>query len=246
MVGDLPNAKTFQSGDFIWPKTKGAFVPRVRSVKAPSKEQIAWDAERDQLLAQDPATSGLSPEAAKKLKAMTYEDYEKLYFVGPAEAARTRGVTIAGHTVFVGHVAIIEIDEQGNPFVIEATPTAGLKGAVVRIAYAEWLDGKHGMQVWHGRMRDLRPSVRKRIVTEAIKQVGKPYAFFNFDLNDDGGFYCSKLAWMCVWRATPGVLRKAIAVDDDPNPHRSFLSWFTPKQMINAQRIELLHKPGEY
>src|SRR5438046_1815936 len=73
-ISDFPDPKTFQSGDLVWPKKKGAFVPRKKGDQPPSKEQIAWEAERDRLLAQDPSKSGLSPEAAKKLKTMSYEE----------------------------------------------------------------------------------------------------------------------------------------------------------------------------
>ena len=80
-----------------------------------------------------------------------------------------------------------------------------------------------------------------------MKQLGKPYEFFNFDLNDDSGFYCSKLAWMSVWRATSRAAQRApVAVDDNPNPRRSFFDWFSPKQLVNARRVTLLHKPGDY
>src|SRR5438045_3366611 len=71
-VSDLPDPTNFQSGDFIWPKKKGAFIPRMKPDEPPSKEQIAWEAARDRLLQQDPSQSGLSPEDAQKLKKMSY------------------------------------------------------------------------------------------------------------------------------------------------------------------------------
>jgi hypothetical protein len=248
-LSDLPDPKTFQAGDFVWPKKKGAFVPRYKIEQ--SAEREAWETARERLLREDPSKSGLSPETAEKLKSMSYEDFETLYFAGPAESAGTpaqgRSVNIGGQTIFVGHVGIIEIDAQGLAHVVEAAPLVGLKGAVSRSSYADWLKGHSGMQVWHGRARDLRAGVRKRIAQEAMKQLGKPYQFFNFDLNDDKGFYCSKLAWMSVWRATSSGWRaKPVALDDDLNPRRRFFGWFTPKQLVNAKRVTLLHKPGEY
>jgi cell wall-associated NlpC family hydrolase len=251
LVSDFPDPKTLQSGDFVWPKKKGAFVPRYRIDQPPSEEQKAWEAARERLLREDPSKSGLSPELAEKLKSMSYEEFETRYFAGPAEtagkAAKSRSVNIGGQTIYVGHVGIVEIDAQGIPYVVEAAASVGLRGAVIRTPYADWLKNNSGMRVWHGRVRDLRAGVRKRIVTEAMKQLGKPYEFFNFDLNDDSGFYCSKLAWMSVWRATSSRWVAApIAVDDDPNPRRPFFSWFSPKQLVNAKRVTLLHKPGEY
>ena len=85
-----------------------------------------------------------------------------------------------------------------------------------------------------------RPA-RARVREAAQAQIGKPYDFFNFDLNDDRGFYCSKLVSMPVANGklppttTPiraGALR--------------FPPWFSPKHLIGAKRVEVLHKPGEY
>jgi len=243
-VSDVPDPKTFQSGDFVWPKRKGAVVPKMNPTE--SEEQRAWEAARQRLLQEDPSESGLSLEAVGKLKSMSYQEFETRYFSGPAEPA-DKSINIGGQTIYVGHVGIIEIDTRGVPYVVEAAALVGLKGSVIRSSYADWLKVHSGMQVWHGRVRDLRASVRKRIVAEAMKQLGKPYEFFNFDLNDDRGFYCSKLAWMSVWRATSGGYRAApLAVDDDPDPRRPFFSWFSPKQLVNAKRVMLLHKPGEY
>jgi hypothetical protein len=238
-VSDFPDPKTLQSGDFIWPKTKGAIVPRTGQ---PSQDQRAFEAARERLLQGNGSTSGLSAEDINKLKSMNYEEFETLYFSGPAG----RSFSIGGQTFSVGHVGIIEIDAHGVPYVIEAIPSVALKGNVIKTPYSDWLKGQSGAQVWHGRVRDLGPKLRKRIAVEAAKQLGKPYDFFNFDLNDDSGFYCSKLAWMSVWRATRRSSARPIAVDDDPHPRRPFLAWFSPKQLVNAKRIVLLHKPGEY
>jgi cell wall-associated NlpC family hydrolase len=250
-VSDLPDAKTFQSGDFVWPKKKSAFVPRHSNEQTSSAEQKAWEAARGRLLREKRSKSGLTPEVADKLKNLSYEEFEALYFAGPAEPAdnnaRNRGFNIGGQTLYVGHVGIIEIDAHGIAHVVEAVPLAKLKGAVIRTTYTDWLNNHSGMQVWHGRVTGVGAGVRKRIVTEAAKQLGKPYEFFNFDLNDDSGFYCSKLAWMSVWRATSrGAHAAPVAVDDDTNPRRPFFDWFTPKQLVNAKHVTLLHKPGEY
>jgi cell wall-associated NlpC family hydrolase len=243
-VSDVPDPKTFQSGDFVWPKRKGAVVPKME--QPVSEEQRAWEAARARLLQEDPSKSGLSREAGERLKSMSYGEFETLYFTGMAEPA-DKGLNIGAQTIYVGHVGIIEIDAKGTPYVIEAVPVPGFKGSVMRTPYADWLKSHSDMQVWHGRVRDLSVGVRKRIVAEAMKQLGKPYEFFNFDLNDDSGFYCSKLAWMSVWRATSRGWRPGpVAVDDDPNPHRPFFGWFSPKELVNAKRVMLLHKPAEY
>jgi len=249
-VPDFPNAGSFQSGDFLWPKKKGAFVPRTRSAGPPSQERRTWEAERERALA-DPAATGVSPEVAEKLKAMRFEDFERVYYTGPAQpqgegpvpGQSTRGLGPLGDTVSVGHVGIIEVAEHGIPYVIEATPSGpGGAGGVIRTRYADWLENYSNIQVWHGRTRDLPEAMRRRVLDVALSQVGKPYDFFNFNLNDDRGFYCSKLVWMSLWRAA------SIAADDTPDPRRgaTFPPWFSPKQLISAKRIDVLHKPGEY
>lgn len=55
---------------------------------------------------------------------------------------------------------------------------------------------------------------------------------------DDSAFYCSKLAWLAAMRSL------GFAVDDDPNPKRSF--WFSPKQFLYSRRVARLNDPGEY
>lgn len=242
-VADFPDDRTFQWGDLLWPKKKGAFVPRTRSLAGTqSAEQPAWEASRQRALA-DPGQAGLSPEVAEKLKEMRFGDFERLYHTGraPSHEQATRG--LLGDTVSVGHVGLIEIAANGTPHVVEATPQGpGNAAGVVRTPYAEWLKAYANIQVWHGRLRDLDRRARARVVEAALKQLGKPYDFFNFNLNDDRGFYCSKLVWQCVWRTA------SIAVDDNPDPQRGklFPPWFSPKALIGVKRVEVLHKPGEY
>jgi cell wall-associated NlpC family hydrolase len=242
-VADFPDARAFQWGDLLWPKKKGAFVPRTRSLTGPQgKEQPAWEAARQKALA-DPAQSGVSPEVAEKLRAMRFDEFERLYHSGPPQAhgQATRG--LLGDTVSVGHVGLIEIAANGTPYVVDATPQGpGNVSGVVRTPYAEWLKAYENIQVWHGRLRDLDARRRARVVEAALRQLGKPYDFFNFNLDDDRGFYCSKLVWQCVWRTA------SIAVDDNPDPQRGklFPPWFSPKALIGVRRVEVLHKPGEY
>lgn len=246
-IADFPNAEGFRSGDLVWPKKKGTIVPKTRSLQpaAPSQDRREWEAARQQMLA-DPAALGLSPEVAERLKTMSYQEFEQVYFSVPTppSGATTRSMGAIGQPISVGHVGLIEVDGRGVPHVVEATPTApdGTKGGVIRLRYADWLKGYTNIQVWHGRLRDLDPGASRRVLDVALSQLGKPYDFFNFNLNDDRGFYCSKLVWMCVWRAA------RVAADDNPDPQRGnrFPPWFSPKALIGARRVALLHSPGEY
>jgi cell wall-associated NlpC family hydrolase len=244
-VPDFPDSQKFQTGDLLWPKKKGAYVPRTtRSAGAPqNEERKTWEAARQQALS-DPARAGVSPEVAERLKDMRFDDFERIYHSGaaqPPSGGTTRGAL--GDVVSVGHVGLIEIGANGIPYVIEATPQ-GPSGAmgVIRTRYPDWLNAYANIQVWHGRLRNLDERARAHLVQAAQAQIGKPYDFFNFDLNDDKGFYCSKLVWQCLWRTAH------LAADDNPDPQRGkwFPPWFSPKTLIGVKRIEVLHKPGEY
>ncbi len=245
-VPDFPNAANFRSGDLVWPKKKGSLVPRTRSLQAaPALERREWEAARQQMLA-DPAAAGLSPDVAERLKTMSYEEFERLYFSAqtPPPQGASRSAGAVGRTISVGHVGLIEVAAQGIPYVVEATPKRpdGTAAGVIRVRYADWLKSYTNIQVWHGRFSDLDAAACRRVLNVARSQLGKPYDFFNFDLNDDRSFYCSKLVWLSVWRAAK------IAADDNPDPRRgqSFPPWFSPKALLSARRMTMLHSPGEY
>jgi cell wall-associated NlpC family hydrolase len=249
VVPDFPDAATFRTGDLVWPKKKGTIVPKTRSIGSPAatQERREWEVARQQMLA-DPAAAGLSPEVAERLKTMSYEEFERVYFQAQAQpppgAISTRSAAAVNRSVSVGHVGLVEVDRNGVPYIVEATPKTpeGARGGVIRVRYPDWLKAYTNIQVWHGRFRGLDAAASKRVVDMASDQLGKPYDFFNFDLNDDRGFYCSKLVWFSVWRAAQ------IAADDNPDPKRGnrFPPWFSPKALIGASRITMLHNPGDY
>ena len=144
------------------------------------------------------------------------------------------GVYLSGSGIYVGHVGILDIDAAGTPWVTEALSRQG----VITQSYAAWLKSRPGEIVWHGRVRGVDAAQRARIAAESKKHVGKPYKFWNFNLADDSGFYCSKLAWFCIQQSLN------IPIDGNPNPKRWF--WFSPKQMLYAEKIVRLHNPGPY
>jgi uncharacterized protein YycO len=252
-VRDFPDSASFQTGDLLWPKRKGAIVPRTRSLAPagpPDQEGRAWEAARRQLLA-NPAASGLSPEVAERLRTMSYQEFTRVYYTATEKEAprsapppRSRSLLGVQQPISVGHVGLIELSPGGTAYVIEATPTNpdGSTAGVIRTPYSEWLKRYTSIQVWHGRLSNLAVGARLRIVEVARAQLGKPYDFFNFDLSDDRGFYCSKLVWFSTWRGAQ------IAADDNPNPQRGnrFPPWFAPKTLLTSRRVQLLHNPGEY
>jgi hypothetical protein len=223
----------FQSGDFLWPKKPGVFVPYdAGSRHAAEVDEAKWNEEHDRFVANMVAKAPYFTAAQRdRMRRLTYDEFHSRYT--GARQARS-GTYAAGGPIYVGHVGIVEIDEAGVPWVIEALWERG----VVRHTYADWAADRSGEVVWLGRLTKLSAAQRAKIPLEAKKHIGKPYDFWNFDLNDDAGFYCSKLAWMAVFRSLN------LAVDGKSNPKRAF--WFSPKQLLYVPRMARLIDPGPY
>ena len=101
-----------------------------------------------------------------------------------------------------------------------------------------WLANRPNEVIWLGRVKGRSNDERASIVEEAKKYINRPYDFWNFDLNDDHGFYCSKLVWLSVFRSL------SFAIDGNSNPERAF--WFSPKQLLYLPAIDRIHDPGPY
>jgi len=86
---------------------------------------------------------------------------------------------------------------------------------VIRHTYADWVAERAGEMVWLRRLAKLSPAQRAKIPVEAKKHLGKPYDFWNFHLNDESGFYCTKLTWMAAFRSLTSATRsyKLLAAD---------------------------------
>lgn len=230
----LPNPQIFQSGDLLWPKKPNAFVPYRAGVPASFlQDSTQWTAERDRFLSSKRArTSGLSEKQLQELRTMDFREFHGRYAAD--QKAGVPGVFGSGGGIYVGHVAILDVDADGQAWVIEALLATG----VIRQPYAKWLAGRPGEVVWHGRLRDLGADARAKIADEARKHLGKPYDFWNFDLSDDSAFYCSKLVWLAIMRS------QGFAVDGDPDPRRGV--WFSPKQLMYCKPVARLHDPSPY
>lgn len=231
-----PNPQLFQAGDFVWPKKPQAYVPyNAGTSNSAAEDRALWRAERDAFLlkhAGAPTADPLDRQRIQVLQGMDYREFIAVYAGG--QALGQPGV-YSGGAFYVGHVGIIDIDPAGTPWVIEALMTKG----VVRVRYRDWIEERFDSAIWLGRLKAFSSSARNDVVEFSRKQVGKPYNFWNFDLNDDTDFYCSKLAWLCCHR----VLK--ISIDENPQSKR--ILWFSPKQMLNAKTsIEIIHNPGSY
>jgi hypothetical protein len=230
----LPDAASLQAGDFLWPKKPGAFIPyRLDTGQDVDADREDWLKEKQQFIAKARASG--NPEltaAANRIAPLTYNDFRSLYLRNQDPGAITP--YSLGAIAAVGHVAIVQVDQAGQPWVIEAL----WKPGVTRSTYSAWLAGRSGEIVWQGRLNGVAQSDRAKIAAEAVRWVSKPYDFWNFDLADSSGFYCSKLVWFCVMSAlhTP--------IDGDPNPKRAI--WLSPKQVLYSKSIDRLVDPGEY
>lgn len=249
-----PDPKTFETGDLVWPKRPGAFVPYAGTpvnkllVDAEELREDEWNDLRIQYIRSarsdapviNPDIRAYRMRVADVVENLSYTRFFNDYSasVGPDDF-QTFG---AGQIAYVGHVGIIEVDPSDRtPYVIEAVYGNALacKSCVERVLYDEWLKARGNVLVWHGRLTGLDVATRGGIAMIAKQQLDRPYQFFNFDLMDDTGFYCSKLVWFSVFRAS------GIALDNDSNPRR--LKWFSPLQAMNSKKhIVLLSSPGNY
>jgi cell wall-associated NlpC family hydrolase len=231
----VPEVSALQSGDLLWPKKPGKFVPY------DSTTQEDFEAQRQKWLTEKVAyiqrvrnspTPGLHAlQWATDLEQMTFEDFVRIY---EGDHDENYVVKYGGQSpLYVGHVAIVLV-ENGTPHVVEAVMGKG----VIRSTYAEWLAGRPGELVWHGRVKGVNEQQKMNIAATAVSFLGRPYSFWNFNLGDDTVFYCSKLVWLSVQRAA------AITLDDDPAAERYI--WYSPKRLMKSPHVELLLTHGDY
>lgn len=232
----FPDPSTFQAGDLVWPKSPGAYIPYNYDLElSPAKEMRLWEQEKEQFLGQlggqtDPTAIALR----HRLQSMTFQEFRDEYLRGVS-----RGSIVLYETtsiVATGHVGIIELDEGNAPFVIEAIMSDAK--SVVRTPYDSWKRKRRGEIVWHGRLRGFDKSQRASIAKAASAYIGKPYQFFNFDLANEEGFYCSKLVWLSTMKALN------TAIDGNTNPKRFI--WLSPKQILYSPLVQRLVDPGWY
>jgi hypothetical protein len=204
------------------------------SRNSPAADKEQWIQERDAYIkTHQGGSSGneLLRQRRETLRTMDFREFIAVYAGGQQPGAP--GV-YSGGSAYVGHVGIIEVDSDKTPWVIEALLDKG----VVRTKYSDWIIQRSDQIIWLGRIRQLTAEQRAKVATEAKRYLNKPYDFWNFDLNDDVGFYCSKLAWLSIYRSL------GFAIDGKDDPKR--LIWFSPKQFLYLPTIERIHDPGPY
>jgi hypothetical protein len=229
-----PNSQLFQSGDLLWPKPRDALVLYNQSADSdPNIDKMIWENERQEFIAQvGRSPMPLSRAQVSAIGRLSYEDFCIRYFADQNPDQISNYSSEAG--LYVGHVGIVTLDEANRPYVVEAL----WKPGVVRQPYSDWIAGRSNDFVWLGRLRNASGAERSLVASEAVKYIGRPYNFWNFDLGDASDFYCSKLVWLSAFRAL------GLAIDGNNNPVRGF--WLSPKQLLSLPAIEILHRPGSY
>jgi hypothetical protein len=229
-----PAAYILQAGDLIWPRPSNVFVPyRAALHEGSTGNPAQWEKEKERYLATLRAKSTLSPtERARynELQPMTYPDFVKRYF-SPLPRARLEARGFA--SISVGHVGIIQI-ENGRASVVEAMTGNGVQ----KVPYEKWIADRPGQLFWLSRLKNTSPDIRARVASTAESYLGRPYNFWDFDLRDDSCFYCSKLAWLAIIKAT------SIPPDGNSNGDRVF--WYSPKQLLCSPNLQSIVSSGNY
>jgi uncharacterized protein YycO len=230
----FPAPNTLQTGDLIWPKKPGAIVPyNSQPGEAQAGEAAQWEGHKQKYLTElrkNPAPTDEEKQRYSALQSMTYEDFVEQYLRG-TEAGRSTAFGTGNFSV--GHVGIVQI-QDGTPTVVEAMIGFGVR----RLTYADWTKERPGELVWLARLKDLSAEKRAAVAQIAASYIGRPYHFWNFNLGDDAGFYCSKLAWLSIFKGA------GFAADDNVNMNR--LLWYSPKQLMRSSHLQFIVNPGNY
>lgn len=229
-----PDGTTLQNGDLIWPRNGCTFVPYSgRAAYDYDREKAEWNAGRARYLDRVKRSDEAASEASRRIANLDFAEF-LIEYEGDIQPGQFRPYGGDG-PLYTGHVAIASI-EGGQPWLIEAITASS--NCVRKIPYDKWLKERGNPEVWQGRLKGITEAQQVGIAREASSHLNVPYDFWNFDLLDANGFYCSKLAWMSIYRATGSP------VDENPNPKRHI--WFSPKQLMECKPVNVIFSPGTY
>jgi hypothetical protein len=245
-----PDARTFASGDLLWPALPNTKIIYEKSAgESQAREEIRWEREHDKVLellqsGGDPA----SMELRETLANMSYEDFRASYLGQSTPIADSQDKSLfSAPNLSVGHVAIVEIDKKGKIWIVEAMPkgTLGYKivfdrfsDGVIRTAYTDWIAKHTDYNIWHGRIKTKAKADRGLIVKAAKSFLGKDYWLWSLNFADETAFYCSKLIWVSVNKAL------GLALDGDTSTARQ--KWLSPKRLMKLDTIAMLYSPAPY
>jgi len=224
-----PPASALKIGDLLFPRAKDAWIPYLYSqggqqVSWYSKEASEWQKIRQAIA---DGAGKIPPEARALIAEMSYDEFRARYNGNARGALAAEGLGFS-----VGHVAIV----TGADEVVEAL--WGKVEHVIKRSYGEWAKEHAKDYVWLSRFTNVTAAQFAQFTQIALSEVGKPYDFFNFDLSDDAGFYCSKLVWYCASKSF------SFTTDDNSDPHRGF--WYSPKQLLHSRHLQAIQSPEKY
>jgi hypothetical protein len=209
-----------------------------------------WVAERAGFIARVCAGSvpaAPSRDSLRLLAEMPLEEFLALYQGAPGATfgtARARRALDAQTVISTGHVAIIAIDGNSQRLVVEACRPSLQPPKT----YEAWLERfRKPFCVWQGRLRTEHGGLAAVAADTARKWVecrysGAPFSLWNFDLDDPSAFYCAKLVWMAIYRASGGT----VGLDGSTDPKRSFLQWCTPRSLMGSPELTKVFDPMSY
>ncbi len=242
-----PLEQSLQTGDLIWPRSEDQVVTWGLTPVQSQLHSPAFERERQELLSRMSACERASAQG-QAIAAMSYAQFAA-FEPAPAtafahalaapqpEASPELLQREAMRHVWVGHVGIVQ-QRGAELWVIDAMPERAKlasKGVDAQ-PYSAWLNARPDAHVWHGRLK-CGDDQRTAVADEAMKQVGRPYSFFRFDMDDLNGFYCSKLIWWAAWKGAGLDL-------DGKGTSRAW--WFSPYQAMKSPHVALLHVPEPY
>lgn len=228
----FPEATALQRGDFLWPKQPGVFIP-YSGGNGPDADQVAWESEKRQVIERLEKDLNVNTiPIVSQLSNLTYAEFRQRYFNGLEVGQYVQYA--AGGVAAVGHIGVVDTGPDDELRVVDANPGPG----VASTPYDKWIAERPDHVFWHGRLRNRTVGERAAVSEAARAQVGQPYDFWNFQLSDTAGFYCSKLIWLAAFKAL------GVALDGNVDPNRSF--WLSPKQLLGSADVEILLDQGDY
>jgi hypothetical protein len=220
-----PPETSLKTGDLLFPRPKDGVVVYLSGAAKHASDYSEEEREWLNIRKRIANGEGEIPQTARdEIASMSYNEFRVRY-------GGEGGPGLFGIQFYTGHVAIFD---AGN--VIEAL--WGGCDRVIERPYAVWADKHADHLVWQSRFADRSDAELCAFCEVARQQVNVPYNFFNFDLSDNSGFYCSKLVWYAVW--------KAMKFEPDNDPVTLRLFWYSPKQLLHSQHLAAIQAPANY
>lgn len=237
-----PDVRDLKSGDILWRRRWVDVIPdlswreiwqRLFRFARPQVENVPpidlFHTGKARLLAKQAARLGANHDYVRRLQKLKAPRPTGGFHIHLA------GVEFGSHWgMYVGHPAVVDV-VGSRRYVIDATQSYG---GVAITRFDKWIETSPQSSLWHGRLKYRSESELAKIAQAAASVKGKPYEFFELDLADDSGFYCSKFIWWAIYKALN------VAIDDDPDSTRNW--WLLPRDTAACACFERLYWPAEF